>query len=118
MFITSPMLETLSQIETKLNLLPMMPFLVYMHRRHLTFGKLFVRKQYNILIFLVLSAESVEVSIELSDDYYCNLSVPIPNEQTLNRLKLSQEYNQLKGKGTDILKKDALVLIELQQCSR
>ena len=35
MFIASPMLKTLSQIENKLNLLPMMPFLVYMHGRHL-----------------------------------------------------------------------------------
>ena len=42
---------TLSQTETKLNWLPMMPFLVYMHGRHFTFGKLFVGKLYNILIF-------------------------------------------------------------------
>ena len=30
----------------KLNWLPMMPFLVYMHGTHLTYGKPFVRKQY------------------------------------------------------------------------
>ena len=38
----------------KLNLLPTTPFLflVYMDGTRLTFGKLFVRKQYNILVFL------------------------------------------------------------------
>ena len=43
----SPMLEIPSQTEIKLNWLPMTPFLVYMHGTRLTFGKPFVRKQYN-----------------------------------------------------------------------
>ena len=33
--------------------------------------------------FLIDSAKSVEVPMDLSEDCYCNLSVPIPNEQTL-----------------------------------
>ena len=33
--------------------------------------------------FLIDSVKSVEVLIELSEDCYCNLSTPIPNEQTL-----------------------------------
>ena len=99
------MLEILSQIEIKLNWLPMMPFLVYMHGRHLTFGKLFVRKQYNILIFLIVSVKSVEVPIELSEDYCCSLSVPIPNGQTLDRLKFSQEVPPVKGERHCHLKK-------------
>ena len=48
--IASPMLEILSQIEIKLNWLPVAPFLVYMYGTRLTFGKHFVRKQYNVLI--------------------------------------------------------------------
>ena len=35
------------------------------------------------LIFFIVSAKSIAVLIELSEDCYCNLSVPIPNEQTL-----------------------------------
>ena len=58
------MLEILSQIEIKLNWLPMTPFLVYMHGKSLTFGKPFVRKQYNVLIFLIVSVKSIEVPIE------------------------------------------------------
>ena len=50
-FIASPMLEILSQIEIKLDWLPMTPFLIYMYGAHLTFGKPFFRKQYNVLIF-------------------------------------------------------------------
>ena len=34
----------------KLNWLPMTPFLVYMHAKRLTFGKPFVRKEYNVLV--------------------------------------------------------------------
>ena len=33
--------------------------------------------------FLIDSAKTVEVPIELSEDCRCNLNVPIPNEQTL-----------------------------------
>ena len=55
----------LSQIEIKFNSwLPMMSFLVYMHGRYLTFGKLFVRKQHNILI---LFNRFCEKPIELSE---------------------------------------------------
>ena len=35
------------------------------------------------LYFLIDSVKSVEVLIELSEDCCCNLSVPIPNKQTL-----------------------------------
>ena len=52
MFIAPPMLEILSQVEIKSNWLPMIPFLVYMHHTRLTFGKPFVRKQYNVLAFV------------------------------------------------------------------
>ena len=76
------MLGILSQTEIT-NWLPMTPFLVYMQGMHLTFGKPFLRKQYNVLVFLTVSAKSVEVPTELSEDCYCNLSVPVPNEQTL-----------------------------------
>ena len=77
-----------------------------MHGRHLTFGKLFVRKQYNILIFfLIISVKSLEVLIELSEDYNSNLSVPIPNGQTLDRLKFSQEVPLVKGGRHCYLKK-------------
>ena len=51
MLIASPILEILSQIETKLNWLPMMPFSVFMHGTCLTFGKPFVRKPYNTSVF-------------------------------------------------------------------
>ena len=61
----------------------MTPFLVYMHGMYLTFGKPFVRKEYNILVFLILSTKTMEVSIELSEDYYCDLNVPIPNKYTI-----------------------------------
>ena len=50
-----------------------------MHDKRLTFGKLFVRKQYNVLVFLIISAKSVEVPTELSEDCYCDLSVQIAN---------------------------------------
>ena len=79
------MLEVLSQIEIKLNWLPMIPFLVYtvyMRGTHLTFGKPFVRKQYNVLVFLIASAKSMKVPIELSEDCCRSLSVPIANRQT------------------------------------
>ena len=49
----SPILEFLSQIEIKLNWLPTTPFLVYMHGTWLAFGKPSVRKQYNVLVFLI-----------------------------------------------------------------
>ena len=60
----------------------MTSFLVYMHGRCLAFGKPFVRKPHDVY-FLLDSTKSVEVPIELSEDCYCNLSVPIQNEQTL-----------------------------------
>ena len=50
-----------------------------MHGTRLTFGKVFLRKQYNVLVFSIVFAKSVEVPIELSDDCYCDLCVPIPN---------------------------------------
>ena len=59
-----------------------------MHGTCLTFGKPFVKKQYNVLIFLIDSAKYMEVPIELSEDCYYNLSVPIPNEQTLPAFRL------------------------------
>ena len=83
MFIASPLLEILSQIESKSNWLPMTPFLVYMYGMRLTFGKPLIRKQYTSWPFLIISAKSVKVPIKLSEDCYCNLSVPIPNEHTL-----------------------------------
>ena len=76
------MLGILSQTEIT-NWLPMTPFLVYIHGTHLTFGKTFLRKQYNVLVSLTVSVKGVEVATELSEDCYCNLSVPVPNEQTL-----------------------------------
>ena len=36
----------------------------------------------------------MEVPIELSEDCYCNLSVPIPNEQTLGNIQT--ENNQFE----------------------
>ena len=54
-----------------------------MHGTRLTFGKPFVRKQITCWYFSIVPAKSVEVSIKLSEDCYCNLSVPIPNEQTI-----------------------------------
>ena len=83
-FIASPMLE----IEIELDWLPMEPFLAYMYGTHLIIGKPFVRKQYNVLIFLTVSAKSMEVLIELSEDCCCNLSLPISNEQTLGNYYL------------------------------
>ena len=50
-FIPSLILKILSQIEIKLNWLPMPPFLVYTHGKCLTFGKPFVRKPYNVSVF-------------------------------------------------------------------
>ena len=66
-----------------LNLLPTTPSLAYMHGTRLTFGKSSVRKQYNVLVFLVASAKCVEVPIEISEDCYCDLSVPIPIGHTI-----------------------------------
>ena len=60
-----------------------MPFLVYMHGTHLKSGKPFVQKQYSVLVFLVVSVKSVELLVELSEDCYCDLSVPIPNGHTI-----------------------------------
>ena len=34
-------------------------------------------KQYDVLVFLIVNEKSVEVPIELSEDCYCDLSVPI-----------------------------------------
>ena len=67
----------------KLNLLPTTPFLVHMHRTLLKFGKPFVRKQYGVLVFFIVSTTSVEVPIELSEACYFDLRVPIPNEYTM-----------------------------------
>ena len=44
---------------------------------------------------LIVSVKSVEVPIELSDDCYCNVSVPILNGQTLHRA--SQEPYKVRG---------------------
>ena len=62
----------------KLNVLPMTAFLVYMHGPCLTFRKPSVRKQYDVLVFFIVFAKSVEVR-QLSEDCYCHLIVPIPN---------------------------------------
>ena len=53
MLIASPMLETLSQIETKLNLIVANDARssLYAWQAFDISGKLFVRKQYNIFIF-------------------------------------------------------------------
>ena len=67
----------------KLNWLPTTPFLVYMHGTCLPIGKPFIRKQYDVLVFLINCAKSMEVPIELAEDYYCDLSVPIPNRCTI-----------------------------------
>ena len=62
----------------KLNCLPTTPSLVYMHGTRLTFGKPFVRKQCNVLVYFIVSVKSAEVLIELSQDCYCDLNVQIP----------------------------------------
>ena len=67
----------------RLNWFPLAPFLVYIHGTCLTFGKPFVRKQLTSQYYSIVSAKSVELPIKLSEDCYCNLSVPIPNGQTL-----------------------------------
>ena len=54
-----------------------------MHGVRLTFGNLLSESNITSWYFLIVSVKSVEVPIELSEDCYCNLSVPIPNEQTL-----------------------------------
>ena len=41
------------------------------------------------------SAKSVEVPIELSDDCYCNLSVPIPNEQALSNITVNLKVTRV-----------------------
>ena len=56
-------------------------FLVWMHGTGLTFGKPFVRKQYKVVVFLIVSAKSMEVQIELSEGCYCNQGVPIPKDR-------------------------------------
>ena len=94
MLTASPILEILSQIEIKLNWLPMTPFLVHMPGTCLTFGNHLSGN--NILVFLINCAKSVKVSIELSEDCYCNLSVSIPNEQTLLRVLNSILFNTMK----------------------
>ena len=57
----------------ELNLLPTTPFLVHMHGTRLTFGKLFARKLCNVSVFFIISAKSVKVPIELSEDCYSDL---------------------------------------------
>ena len=59
----------------------MMPFLVYMYCTCLTFEKPFLRKQDNVLIFLIISAKSVEVPVELSKGTVVT-SVPTLNGYT------------------------------------
>ena len=81
--IASPILEVLSQIEIKLNWLPMTPFSVYMHGMCLTFGKPFIRKPLTPRIFSINSLKSVEVLIGYNSSPLIILSLPIPNEQTL-----------------------------------
>ena len=54
-----------------------------MHGTGLSFGKPFVRKQYNVSVFLIVPTKSVEVPTELSEDCYSDLSVPIPNGNTI-----------------------------------
>ena len=54
-----------------------------MHGTRLTFGKPFARKQYNVLVFLIVSAKSMEVPIELSENCYCDPSVPIRKGYTI-----------------------------------
>ena len=49
----------------KLNLLPTTPFVVYMHDTHLTFGKLFVRKQDNVLVFILLIITVYVLTVKL-----------------------------------------------------
>ena len=39
----------------------------------LAIEKLFVRKQHNVLVFLIVSAKSMEVPIQLSEDCYCDI---------------------------------------------
>ena len=80
-FIDSPILEILRTI--KLNLLPATPFLVYVYGKRLTFGNLLSGNNMRLGI-LIVSAKSVEVLIELFENFCCNLSVPIPNRQTLD----------------------------------
>ena len=64
-------------LETKL--------LVYVHGTRLTFGKPVARKPYNILVFVIVSVKSVKMPIELSEDCYCDLSVPMPNGYTIDQ---------------------------------
>ena len=66
----------------KLNWLPVAPFLVYIYGIHLTFGKPFARTQYNVLIFLNRFCEKHGSADRINN---CNLSVPIRNEQALER---------------------------------
>ena len=57
----------------------MRPLLVYMHDTRLKFGKTFVRKQYNVLVFLIVSAKSVKVPVELSED--CDFDPNVANTE-------------------------------------
>ena len=93
-FIASPMLEILSQIEIKSNWFPMTLFLVNIHStRHLE--NLLSQNNITSWYFLIVSAKSVEVPIELSEDCYGNLSVPISNGQTLDELKYCPQWNKI-----------------------
>ena len=53
--------------------------------RVFTLGKPSVRKRYIVLVLFDRFYKSLKVPIELSGDCYCNLSVPIPNEQISDR---------------------------------
>ena len=61
------------------------PFLVYMHGTRLTFGKPFVRKQYNVLIFFNRLCEKHGSADRIIRELLLKpISVPISNEQTLD----------------------------------
>ena len=66
-----------------------------MDATRLTFGKPFVKKQYNVLVFLIVSARGVEVPVGLSEDCYFDLSVPIPNGCTLGLVMSQGKSNQI-----------------------
>ena len=102
--IASHILEILSQLEIKLNWLPMTTtFLIYMHGMCLTFGKPVLSGNYiTPRYFLSISVKSVKVLIELSKDCYCNLHVPIPNKQTLVTRYVKSLHFILCQSGTSI----------------
>ena len=60
----------------QLDLMPATPFPaeVYMHCTRLTFGKPFVRKQFNVLVFVISSTKNVEMLIELQEDCSARIS--------------------------------------------